>query len=492
MKAIYARVSTEEQAKHGYSLNGQIASCQAKAGEGPFEIYTDEGVSGELLDRPALRQLREDIRVKTITHVICYDPDRLSRKLMNQLIVTEELDKSGVELVFVNGDYAKTPEGQLFYSMRGAIAEFEKAKITERMGRGRLEKARQGKILKNYQLYGYNYDPVNGQIVPHPEEAVVVQLIFDLFVNPRPGIEGINGIAKYLTQLNIPTKRGAKVWHRQVVRQILGNETYSGTFYQNRWQTEGMFANKYKSIDDKIALKERPEEEWIPVPCPAIIDEETFTKAAQLLAASRRRWSKQSKHAYLLSGMLRCGHCGNTMTGEKTKHWGRENYVYTDRKNYSGAKQKGCGRRISCETVDCAVMGALMTKLDDPDALRRFYKEASSDDAAGERKVLNQELSRLRQRRERLLNLYADGGLQLADVKQALKDNDLNQAECRHRLEMLADNEIEGEPADDEKPLQSIIQDWRYQLTFADQQTLLRTYIKEIIVDDNELTIQSF
>jgi site-specific DNA recombinase len=76
--------------------------------------------------------------------IICLDSDRCSRKLMNQLIIMDEFDKRGVELIFVNGEYSKTPEGNLFYSMRGAIAEFEKSKINERMSRGRKEKARQG------------------------------------------------------------------------------------------------------------------------------------------------------------------------------------------------------------------------------------------------------------------------------------------------------------------------------------------------------------
>src|SRR5690606_28719175 len=127
--------------------------------------YVDDGVSGEILDRPALTRLREDVRKGIIDKVICLDPDRLSRKLMNQLIITDEFDKKGVELIFVNGEYAKTPEGNLFYSMRGAISEFEKAKINERMSRGRKEKARQGKVLRDFQIYGYDYDKKSEQLV---------------------------------------------------------------------------------------------------------------------------------------------------------------------------------------------------------------------------------------------------------------------------------------------------------------------------------------
>src|SRR5690554_2222938 len=218
MVGIYVRVSTEESARKGYSINDQLQECRKKAGTDEVIEYIDEGISGEFLDRPGLTKLREDVRKGLITKVVCLDPDRLSRKLMNQLIVTEEFDRHGVELVFVNGEYARTPEGQLFYSMRGAISEFEKAKINERMTRGRREKARQGKVVRDYRVYGYDYDKEKECFVVNEDEARVVRLVFDLFTKPNDKVDGINGIAKYLTKQGIPTKRGAKVWHRQVVR----------------------------------------------------------------------------------------------------------------------------------------------------------------------------------------------------------------------------------------------------------------------------------
>ncbi|WP_342577013.1 recombinase family protein [Paenibacillus sp. FSL M8-0142] len=150
-------------------------------------------MSGEFLDR--LHKASAGLRDGLITRVVCLDPDRLSRKLMNQLIVSEEIERNA-ELVFVNGDYQKTPEGMLFYQMRGAIAEFEKAKINERMSRGRREKARQGKVVKDYLVYRYDYDQESNQLIVNEQEAPIVQLIFELFTTPNNGIvKGINGIA---------------------------------------------------------------------------------------------------------------------------------------------------------------------------------------------------------------------------------------------------------------------------------------------------------
>ncbi|MED1946288.1 MULTISPECIES: recombinase family protein [Brevibacillus] len=117
MIGIHARVSTEEQAKSGFSLDDQLRECRKKAATSEAAEYLDD-VSGEFLDRPALSRLRQDVKDGLIKKIVCLNPDRLSRKLMNQLLMTDEFDKRGIELVFVNGEYSKTSEGQLFYSMR--------------------------------------------------------------------------------------------------------------------------------------------------------------------------------------------------------------------------------------------------------------------------------------------------------------------------------------------------------------------------------------
>jgi site-specific DNA recombinase len=166
----------------------------------------------------------------------------------------------------------------------------------ERMSRGREEKARQGRVLRDFQVFGYIYDKETEQFVIDEEEATIVRLIFDLFSQPNALVQGMNGIALYLTDKGVPTKRGARVWHRQVVRQILMNRAYIGEFYQNRWNTEGMLGNKHRNIDEKIPMRERPKSEWILIPSPAIIDVAQFDHTQRILSESRRRWANHSKH----------------------------------------------------------------------------------------------------------------------------------------------------------------------------------------------------
>ncbi|MGO4887317.1 recombinase family protein [Anaerobacillus sp. MEB173] len=497
MIGIYARVSTEEQARSGYSLKEQLRACREKAATSEVIEYVDEGLSGEFLDRPALTRLRKDVREGIIKVVICLDPDRLSRKLMNQLILSEEIEKKA-QLIFVNGEYQRTPEGMLFYQMRGAIAEFEKAKITERMSRGRREKARQGKVLRDFQVYGYSYDKEEEQFIIHEYEAKVVKLIFELFTRPNELVKGINGIAKYLTNQGIPTKRNAKQWHRQVVRQILMNRVYVGEFYQNRWNTEGMLGNKYKSSDERVKMKERPKQEWIRVPCPAIIDEEQFEHAQALLKQSRRRWSGIKKNEYLLSGLVRCAECGNTMTGRKSKNWGTYVFEYTDVKNTAGAKHKGCGNRIKCEELDEMVWETIKEWLNNPKEIAATLDD-EEEPYSYERTELDRivhELNRIRSGRKKLLNLLmVDDAIEEQDIREKLRELKENEQELIKRKEKLEELLTETDQNQLSENLMQKASEYylslsKNELSHDVKKDVIRSVVKEIRVTvDNKIDI---
>ncbi|MBH0332034.1 DNA recombinase [Brevibacillus brevis] len=499
MIGIYARVSTEEQAKSGFSLDDQLRECRKKAATSEAAEYVDD-VSGEFLDRPALSRLRRDAKEGLITKIVCLDPDRLSRKLMNQLLITDEFDKRGIELVFVNGEYAKTPEGQLFYSMRGAIAEFEKAKINERMSRGRREKARQGRVLRDFQIYGYSYDSKKEQIVINEAEAAVVRLVFDLFTQPNELVQGMNGIAVYLTNKGVPTKRGASVWHRQVVRQMLMNEAYVGRFYQNKWNTEGMLGNQFREPDEKVRMKMRPKDEWISLPCPSIIDEVKFEHAQRLLKESRRRWAGRSFNEYLLSGLVRCGSCGNTMSGRKVKNWSQHVFEYTDVKNTAGAKNKGCGRRVRCEQLDKQVWETVRSWLNNPDEIAIAVEEkVETPFEQVELERLQKELEKTKAGRKRLLKLFAsvEEDISEEDIRQGLKElkekeDILNQRlnELHEQAKLQIDNEYSRNLI--QEAADYYLSKAQDELSFEDKKELIRHVVREVSVYEGSVEIYTF
>lgn len=492
------RVSTEEQAKHGYSLTDQLKRCREKAQSNDILEYIDDGYSGEFLERPALERLRKDVRDGIIDKIIINDPDRWSRNLMNQLVVTDELEKRA-KIIFVNGEYDKTPEGRLFYQMRGAISEFEKAKINERMSRGRKTKAEGGKVVKNNFTYGYNYDKENGMLLINDDEARVVQLIFNLFTQPNEIAEGINGIAMYLTSQKIPTKRGAKVWHKQVVRQILMNETYTGKFAQNKWDTEGMLGNKHKPKGEKVPIKMRPKEEWIWVDCPQIITEFQFEQAQKLLGEARRRYAKSGNRKYLLSGLVRCGQCENTMTGRRQKNWNTYKLEYSDIKNTAGAKNKGCGMRIACDTLDTLVWDRVHMWLSQPEEIAAASMEETQDSFADqELERIENDLEKTKAARKRLIKLFSsDIGMGEEEIREELKElADKEEVLKQRHAELTAEMENVQNYESSRNLIKETLEYYLTlnpdELTFEDKQNLIRRVVREVRVTKDEVNIITF
>lgn len=507
MTGIYARVSTEEQAKKGYSISDQIRECRKLSVtvkgtvRGTVREYIDDGISGEFLDRPGLSRLRQDVREGLITRIICLNPDRLSRKLMNQLIISEEFEKKA-RLVFVDGEYKNTPEGKLFYQMRGAISEFEKAKINERMSRGRREKARQGKIVKDYGVFGYDYDYQKCNFNINDYEAETVKLIFRLFTGKNKKVQGINGIARYLTDNEVPTKKRVGVWHRQVVRQILMNRAYIGEFYQNKWNTEGMLANKYKNADEYVPIRKRPKKDWILVTCPAIINKEEFLYAQKLLQESRRRWTNKSRHKYLLSGLVRCGKCENTMTGMCKNNWGKKIFVYSDEKNTSGAKKRGCKRTIRANILEENVWNSVFDWLCMQEVKRD--NEDDEDNAIFQQKELgmvHEKLIEIKKGRQNLIGILAGGDNEIGEnavkeIKVKLSELDIKEKKYRKKKNDL-ETYIKNVSKNFKKNLLSEAVNYYLKVSpeeidYNDKKYLIRTLVKEIKVYDDEIKIFGF
>ncbi len=378
--AVYVRVSTEDQARHGYSLQAQVEACRARAealGAQEVLVFADEGVSGALLSRPGLDGLREAVRGRKVALVVIWDPDRLSRNLSHQLLLTEEIEQARVRLEFVNFEWRQTPEGQLFYALRGAIAQYEKEKIRERTGRGRLQKARQGKLPLAFRPYGYDYDRRQALLVVNEAEARTVRAIFRWFV--EEGL-GPGAIARRLNGLGVPAKKGGP-WHRAVVRQLLANPVYTGVFYANRWDASGCGLNRQRPRGERVSARLRPESEWVPVRVPTLVEPDLWQRAQAQLGRARRLWAGRSRAEYLLSGLLVCGRCGYSMAGVQTTDWGKKRRKYTCRRSSAaGAPVARCGRAVVAEPLEEAVWARVMDWVGNAARLR----EAAMDVAGGE------------------------------------------------------------------------------------------------------------
>jgi site-specific DNA recombinase len=493
--AIYIRVSTEDQARHGYSLASQVEACRNKAyalGAKQILQFGDEGVSGALLERPGLSSLREALRTGGIDLVVVMDPDRLARNLSHQLLITEEIEKARVQLDFVNFEWRNTAEGQLFYAVRGAIAQFEKEKIKERTSRGRQQKAKSGKLPLGFKPYGYDYDPETSLLKVNEQEALVIRDMFRWLLEEG---EGANGIARRLNSMGVPSKKGG-TWHRVVVRQILMNEVYTGRFHVNRYNTSGYGLNRHRAKEARVSATIRPREEWNTIQVPQLIPDAVYQHAQRILANARRLWAGQAKADYLLSGLVVCGTCGMTMSGHTGKNWGEMRRVYTCRRAYQGAPEGACNRRVIALPVEDAVWKQVMEWLDNPEALREEM-EQGTDLSIVEREMeeLEGAVQKVHKGRSNIMAVMEQGLVTPTEAKESLtrigeRERELNE----RKRELSAVVERSHISAAEMEAWRQLAGDWirRFasgEVGAEDKKQLVRLLVSKVTVQEGNLVL---
>jgi site-specific DNA recombinase len=403
----YSRVSTEDQAKHGYSLPSQMEACCKCAEERGWAVVaeiSDDGVSGATLDRPGLDRIREMAQAGEIDVVIVHDLDRLSRKAVYQMLLEEELGKNRVRIHYVLGNYGDDDEGRLQKHIRAAIAEYERSKITERTERGKRKKARGGLVVGGGRIpYGYLYDD-DGHLIIAEKEAHIVRLIFEWYTNVDEECS-IRGIARRLSATGSKSYEGNTRWARSSVANILANETYAGVAYYNRRKRETPYGNRH-------AL--RPREAWIPIPVPAIVDRETWEAAQRRRAHNRKMMRKQPCHRYLLSGMLVCGECGYSYGGQFSK----------GKRYYRDGGRKHPVPCLRADEVEARIWQAVKGMLLNPSALWAGHK-------AREAEVMEQK-ARLTERLQGVLKLKGRAEQQLEALTDAYLDPDIGMSKTEY------------------------------------------------------------
>src|SRR5215475_4342577 len=238
--AIYVRVSTDRQAL-AQTIDQQIERLQAHLkGEGEElraeYIFRDDGYSGATLNRPGLDRLRDQLREGVIDRVLIMSPDRLARNYVHQMVILEEVERYGCRIDFLDHPMSQDPHDHLLLQIRGAVAEYERTLIAERMRRGRQMKLRAGILLPwPTPPYGYRVhpdrprDPAGVQI--EPTEGAVIQEVFRRYAQDQ---ETLVSLSKYLLQLGIKSPRGKRCWRSATLRGVLSNPTYTGNVYVDR------------------------------------------------------------------------------------------------------------------------------------------------------------------------------------------------------------------------------------------------------------------
>src|SRR5215217_4223565 len=149
---LYARVSTDEQARSGYSLAQQIEALRDYAAREGYEVLEevmDPGQSGASLERPGMDRVRDLVAGGRVSVVLAQDRDRLAREPAYHYLLKREFEEHGCRLKALNDRGDESPEGELTDGILDQLANFEGAKTAERTRRGRLRKAKKGRLIRN-------------------------------------------------------------------------------------------------------------------------------------------------------------------------------------------------------------------------------------------------------------------------------------------------------------------------------------------------------
>ena len=294
--AIYSRVSDRSQdTEEKVSISEQTAEMEAyceRRGLNVVSRYQEVG-RGWSKNRPEFQRMLTDARDGRFDVIVCWKMDRLSRGMYPAAALMEVVEAHQIRLESV-----MDPVDMKMFGIMAAIGKIELDNIRERTTMGRRGKAKQGRMPNGSVPYGYRIGE-DGRPVVYEPEAEVVRRIFRQYVHE--GMVGLD-IARQLTRDDAPTWRAGSRWQNSYVHSLLGKEVYKGTWWYGkaRWvATEGR---------DRVIAQ--PEDTWIGVPFPPLVDEQTWDRA-QALKKQRASLSKRNtKVFFLLQHLVKCSECG--------------------------------------------------------------------------------------------------------------------------------------------------------------------------------------
>jgi len=466
--ALYARVSTERQEQLGTIASQRAALRQAAREQGwqVIEEFVDDGHSGARLDRPALDRLRDAVQAGLIEMVVCLAADRLARAYAYQVLILEEFERFGVQVRFLEGPApSQDPQANLLLQMQGVIAEYERAKIAERYRRGKLHRARQGEPFFWKVPYGYRRIPGEAGRPARLEilesEARVVRNIFRAFVDEG---RSLRQIALDLYDRGIPSPTGNATWASSTMGRLIRNEAYIGTIYYNRRESIKRPDPTRGRQHAKMGTRERPKEEWIPIPVPAILDEATFERARNVSRDNSKFNPRGAEPGvYLLRGLIECGHCHVSCSCHKMRGRNGHTHRYYYCRNHdilnAGGQDRRCPERnIRSHELDTYVYDQVRQALLDPHQLTQgetaiLQGTPPSDEAllTAQLERLDRRLAHTQQERARLLDAYQAGLIPLPDLTRRTKTITTRQHDLtterdtlrQHRTQQLHDDRLQ-------------------------------------------------
>lgn len=512
--AIYARVSSAQQ-KQEHTIASQTAALIGFAEQEGYHvprewIFEDEGFSGAHLQRPGLERVRDLAVEGQLQAVLVYSPDRLSRKYAYQVLLMEELSRQGVETVFIKAPQAESAEDQLVLQFQGMIAEYERAQILERSRRGKRHRARQGEVnVLSGAPYGYHYVRKTEESAAYYEiieaEAAVVRRVYETYT-----VEGlsIGAITRRLNEQGVPTRKRSSRWERSTVWAMLRNPAYKGTacFGKTRiaprqritrpLRLRGGFAQR------NSASHERPREEWIEIPVPAIVSEPTFDLAQERLQKNKLFAPRRTVEPSIVQSLVHCSKCGYALYRTSTRTSARKIYYYRCLGSDAWRHLNGplCDNRpVRQDLLDDLVWNEVIKLLEHPELIeaeieRRLAAARETNPNKRREEVLRRELTRTRKSMERLVTAYQETLLSLDELRARLPElrrrEQASQAELQSIIDQTTNRAAYLRLTETLSTFLGRLYCSAQTLDIAERQRIVRLLVKEVLVGDDTIVIR--
>ena len=477
---LYARVSTDEQARSGYSLAQQLEALREYASKEGYEVLEevfDPGQSGASLERPGMDRVRDLVSAGGVSVVLAQDRDRFAREPAYVYLLREEFVGYGCKLRALNDRGDDSPEGELTDGILDQIARFERLKIAERSRRGKLHKAREGKVIASHApRYGFKVSATRDAYEVNEAEMEVVRRFFHMLGVER---KSLNSVAKTPEHQGVHTPQGANYWDSSFFVKCVQDDVYKPHTFEEvtamvspelagRLDPEksyGLWWFNRRGVDIRQVSEPgpngrryrktyrwypKPKEEWIAVPVPDSRIPRDLVDAARQAVKHNRRPARAGRRFWeLTGGVTYCAGCEYAMSAthsaktKKGRLYAYDYYRCSIRDKY-GAEACANAYRPRADEFEGAVWNLVSGLLKDPDRLRAGLEKLIEEERSAERGDPDKEvgmwakkLAEVDRKRSAYQDQQAEGLITLDELRAKLADLEETRSVALRELETL-------------------------------------------------------
>jgi site-specific DNA recombinase len=489
--ALYARVSLEEQAKHGFSIDGQLDALRRYCNTNlldVYDVYIDAGASGKSTGgRPELKRMLEDGKSHRFDTIVIWRISRLSRNLSDLLEMVQLFKQHNISLRSFNEQFDTDTElGNFVLQMMGAAAQLERDNIAENVKFSSQERSRQGMWNGGNNVLGYQWvrspEVRTGRVEVIPEEAELVRRIFAFYAT---GLYGLKAITNRLNKEGLKTKTG-KPFNIHSVKGILQNQNYLGMIRFNVTENR-----RTKGVIPIL---------WATGEHEPIIATELWEQVHAIYATHSKTTTCSIKRSFPLTGLLKCPQCGKSMVPTHNKITRKDgsirvNYFYFCCSYNSGGSTVCRANYLNADLIEKWFFSQLQRLLNSATAIESITEAASAKQDESRQPLLDQlqqfnmELSQLESRQKQVFQAFENNSLSHEGLLETLSAIESRQSDLRHQRKAV-EHEItshSGQSFPVEK-IRSALQQLCQVLDLATedrQKRLLRLLVDKIVLPPN-------